>query len=263
MSLRPAEWKCFVIVSRDIQRGENGGLISERDVAARTSLALRHVQAALKSLVEERGLLGRKPKSGSTTEYFLPFRFRGGDRIPTGIQLEPVKCIPRGKQSTENCIPTGEQNCIPTGEQHLNYLESSENTHQNSGGLKQEGPVVRVETPPFESAIGKAAAEIHDRHPAVRRCGPGEVQKLLRAIAGRVRSPDRLKLLDTINENHRQWCASHQWTKDGGEFSKGLDNWLAPTKERYLTRPGKASPAMLPAPEYQSAEDYLRRMENE
>ncbi len=145
MSLRPAEWKCFVVVSRSIQRGENGGLISEREVARRTGLALRHVTAALDSLVNERALLGRKCKSGSTTEYYLPFHFRGNDRIPTGIQSGPVSCIPRGKQSRANCIPTGEQNCIPTGEHHLNYLESSENTHQNSGATDS------VASPPEET----------------------------------------------------------------------------------------------------------------
>jgi len=42
-----------------------------------------------------------------------------------------------------------------------------------------------------------------------------------------------------------------------------LDNWLAPTMERYLTQPGQASAALTPATEYQSAEEYLRRVENE
>ena len=28
--------------------------------------------------------------------------------------------------------------------------------------------------------------------------------------------------------------------KDNGEFAKGLDNWLAPTKERFLTQPEPA-----------------------
>jgi len=121
---------------------------------------------------------------------------------------------------------------------------------------------VRVLTS-LEGKIANVAREIHDRHPAVRRCGPAEVRKLLKSIAGRARSPDRLALLDTVNENHRLWCASYQWTKDGGEFAKGLDNWLAPTMERYLTQPGQASAALTPATEYQSAEEYLRRVENE
>ncbi len=116
---------------------------------------------------------------------------------------------------------------------------------------------------PLGGKIAGTAREIHSRHPAVRRCGPTEVRKLLETIVKRIRSADRLALLDTVNQNHRLWCASFQWTKDGGEFAKGLDNWLAPTKERYLTQPGQPSQAIPPAAEYQSAEEYLRRVENE
>jgi len=94
---------------------------------------------------------------------------------------------------------------------------------------------------PLDAKIHETARAIHDRHPAVRRCGVGEVSKALAAITKRASAKDKLALLDTINENHREWCACEQWTKDGGEFSKGLDNWLAPTKERYLTQPEQAT----------------------
>ena len=96
------------------------------------------------------------------------------------------------------------------------------------------------ELSPLEAKVEEVARAIHERHPAVRRCGIVEVRKLLTAILKRSLAADRLALLDTINENHRELCASEQWTKDGCEFAKGLDNWLAPTKERYLTQPPAA-----------------------
>jgi len=93
---------------------------------------------------------------------------------------------------------------------------------------------------PLDGKIHETARTIHERHPAVRRCGIGEVRKLLTAITSRAPAKERLSLLDAIDNNHADWCASEQWTKDGGEFAKGLDNWLAPTKERYLNVPEAA-----------------------
>jgi hypothetical protein len=90
---------------------------------------------------------------------------------------------------------------------------------------------------PLEAKIQETARSIHGRHPAIRRCGIAEVRKSLDTICNRAKAPERLTLLDTINTNHRAWCETEQWVKDGGEFSKGLENWLAPTKERYLTAP--------------------------
>jgi hypothetical protein len=34
-------------------------------------------------------------------------------------------------------------------------------------------------------------------------------------------------------------CASEDWRKDG--FAKGLENWLAPTKERYDVEPPESA----------------------
>lgn len=115
---------------------------------------------------------------------------------------------------------------------------------------KKENPLPSTASPspaglevlsPLEAILEETARAIHGRHPAVRRCGLGEVRKALAAIARRAPAADRLALLGTINENHCLWCASEQWTKDGGEFAKGLDNWLAPTKERFLAQPEQAN----------------------
>ena len=95
-------------------------------------------------------------------------------------------------------------------------------------------------TPPTPSKLEIVAGEIHQRHPHFRRdCGPVEVRKHLNAILqhGKKNSskpwPGDDLVLDFINRNHANWCNSPMWTKDDGEFAKGLSNWLAPTMGRY------------------------------
>ncbi len=81
------------------------------------------------------------------------------------------------------------------------------------------------------------AARIHERHPAVRRCGPKEVEDALLKIVRKLPKAQRVPKLEAIDRNHECWCKSEQWCKDGGEYAKGLDNWLAPTMGRYDTPP--------------------------
>ena len=132
--------------------------------------------------------------------------------------------------------------------------EGISDTVSRKGGMKSLTPI--------EAKIATVAGEIHERHPPVRRCGPGEVRRKLQNIVRSVRAPDRMSLLDTINENHRLWCGDHEWTKDGGQFAKGLDNWLAPSMDRYLTRPAK--PVAIPSQsQIPYAEDYIRRIQAE
>src|SRR5712691_5976467 len=46
MSLRPAELKCYLVVTRAIQRDRNGGKIAERQVLQRAGVSLRHAHDA-------------------------------------------------------------------------------------------------------------------------------------------------------------------------------------------------------------------------
>lgn len=91
----------------------------------------------------------------------------------------------------------------------------------------------RNQTDPVVSGV---AANIHGRHPAVRRdCGVAAIQKSLQAIL-RHREISKHQLqsyLARLDRNHAAWCATEQWKKDGGQYAKGLENWLAPTHERY------------------------------
>lgn len=85
----------------------------------------------------------------------------------------------------------------------------------------------------LEIAVLEFSERIHRRHPEVRRCGIGEVQDKLRTIVRKVPRADKLNTLKYIDLQHEAWCATEAWTKEGGQYAKGLDNWLAPTKRRW------------------------------
>lgn len=86
---------------------------------------------------------------------------------------------------------------------------------------------------PLDEAIRSAATEMHDRHPAKRRCGIKEVESRIRAIVRRLPNAEKIPKVQKINANHAAWCQTEGWLKEDGEYAKGLDNWLAPTKGRY------------------------------
>jgi hypothetical protein len=80
--------------------------------------------------------------------------------------------------------------------------------------------------------------------PGWRMSRVGEATKHLLSIIRKLTKPERTLKLEQIDRNHEAWCLTESWTKDGGEYSKGLNNWLAPTMGRYgLQPPARASPA--------------------
>ena len=48
---------------------------------------------------------------------------------------------------------------------------------------------------------------------------------------------ERLAKLHSIDDIHAEWCASQDWQKDGGQFAKGLENWLSPSGEYFNISP--------------------------
>jgi hypothetical protein len=88
--------------------------------------------------------------------------------------------------------------------------------------------------------VHRLAERIHSRHPKVRRdIGVAQVERKLTAILRHQLVPvhEREAYLERIDRNHAALCASEAWQKDSGQFAKGLENWLAPTNERYLCGP--------------------------
>lgn len=90
---------------------------------------------------------------------------------------------------------------------------------------------------PLEAAISEVAARLCARHPPKRSCTKAEAEKQLRGIVKKIPSPERIGLLQTIDENHRDWCETASWRKEAGEYAKGLFNWLAPTMRRWADPP--------------------------
>lgn len=94
----------------------------------------------------------------------------------------------------------------------------------------------------FVEEIHNTATLIHDRHPVLRRdIGMGAIEKKLLTICRRHPKSKRFDILREVNQNHEASCAGEGWTKQGGEFAKSLDNWLAPTMERWAVKPSSAT----------------------
>ncbi len=96
--------------------------------------------------------------------------------------------------------------------------------------------------PQIREAIARVAARIHERHPSAfgrRDLSAAGVERKLAAILKQKSIPanEQEDYIEQIDRNHAALCASEGWRKEGGEFAKGLENWLAPSKERYTVAP--------------------------
>ncbi len=99
----------------------------------------------------------------------------------------------------------------------------------------------KKKNPPYPPAVARVAREILARHPEQRRdIGLGTVATKLAAII-REKNGDGEQELERINRNHAAWCSSSDWTKEDGQYAKGLGNWLAPTMGRFDAAPAPAS----------------------
>ncbi len=96
--------------------------------------------------------------------------------------------------------------------------------------------------PTEDEIVSETAKRLCVRHPPKRTCSPGEARKALKAIIGKLPKAQRTAKLEFIDNNHQCWCKSEDWAKDGGEYAKGLANWLAPTMGRYDMLPPPRAP---------------------
>jgi hypothetical protein len=81
--------------------------------------------------------------------------------------------------------------------------------------------------------ISELASNLCARHPKVRTCFPGEAVKKLNQIFALFPKAEWPALADRIDAMHKAKCVSPDWTKDGGQFSNGLRNWLDPVSEKW------------------------------
>jgi hypothetical protein len=94
------------------------------------------------------------------------------------------------------------------------------------------------------------------------------VRKKLEAILKHKRVPrsEQLAYLDRVDRNHAALCAGEAWRKEDGQYAKGLEGWLSPTKERYEITPEPsaepyAQPSGLKSIDQLRAERDQRRLE--
>jgi hypothetical protein len=102
----------------------------------------------------------------------------------------------------------------------------------------QNGSVKNGKASHIQEAIRHFAGQIYARHPngyGRRDCSAAQVERKLVAILKhqRIPSPEQREYLAGIDRNHAAACASEAWQKEGGQYAKGLENWLAPTRGRY------------------------------
>ncbi len=114
--------------------------------------------------------------------------------------------------------------------------------------------------PPWEHELKSIAGRIHQRHPA-RKCSLKIVEQKLKSICKALPATERVKQLRNIDRRHEKWCRSVDWTKNDGEFVKGLEAWLNPARRLWENEPRETSKPQRPLePVYEDATQYRQRI---
>jgi hypothetical protein len=107
-------------------------------------------------------------------------------------------------------------------------------------------PARTVSRKPYADVLEQVARSIHDRHPngfERRNLSAAAVEKKLGTILKyrRVSTAEAEAYLRRIDRNHVGACASDGWTKDGGQYAKGLRGWLSTREELYDVEPAMSA----------------------
>jgi hypothetical protein len=98
---------------------------------------------------------------------------------------------------------------------------------------------------PYQDVLQEVSRSIHARHPAEfrrRNLSEADVMKRLEAILKYrcIPAAEAEACLRRIDRNHAAACESEGWRKDGGQFAKGLRNYLSPREGEYDIEPTTA-----------------------
>lgn len=100
-----------------------------------------------------------------------------------------------------------------------------------------------------DPVIESLAITLCSRHPKPRTCYPGEAVAKLKKIFSLFPKSEWSQLAERIDAKHSAECRSQGWQKDGGEYAKGLTNWLDPkVREKWAVQsgaPASAEPTMV------------------
>jgi uncharacterized protein YdaU (DUF1376 family) len=119
---------------------------------------------------------------------------------------------------------------------HLSMFSESMGQFDDPPGQAPPDPAEPISYPAIEFA-----SRIHKNHPSVRRgMSASSVVTALQKIAKKLKlktAEQKQTAFSEITDRHERWCRTRQWTKDGGEYAKGLANWLSTANDLYLTDP--------------------------
>jgi hypothetical protein len=61
------------------------------------------------------------------------------------------------------------------------------------------------------------------------------VKKKLHPVFAKIVKSEQPGLSDQIDREHDSMCSSEQWQKNGGEYAKGLKNWISANADRWAS----------------------------
>lgn len=151
MSLKPAELRVYLVIAHSIQKDRHAGLLSDRQIAKRAGIGVRHVCRGKKRLLLD-GKIIVEVQPGRTAKYRLPHGWKTTNCVPVGIQLaEP--------EHGANCAPEGIQHCAPVGIQTLESLD-----HHQRRKKKREVPAVDFSGTDDEKPENRLKRRLTARH---------------------------------------------------------------------------------------------------
>ena len=118
---------------------------------------------------------------------------------------------------------------------------ASANTPQTpqapGGAVTLFGEEISATPEAWKVAVKTTAKNIHARHPVFRKCALEKVEEKLTTITKALPLQERISCLEYIDSQHRLHCESVDWTKNGGEFVKGLEPFLNPRTRMWENTP--------------------------
>lgn len=199
----------------------DGQLPSIPDICWKLKLSSKKVAAAIAHL-NESGLLDQDGQS------FAPHNW-AARQYKSDLSTDRVKRFRAVSRNGKPALPKQEDDVAETAPEA--EAEQSRADTDRADATKE--------------ALERIAAEIKERHPPLRSDLTVEgVKTKLRSIVKykKTHKPEWIALWEKINANHREVCASYDWTKENGTWAKGLEKWLAPTMGRYDVGTGDAAP---------------------
>ena len=223
------------------------GPISENILAIKCGMPLEDFREAVEDLVTNGRLV-----ADEDGVLYVPRMARDGDICRVRSEAGQQGGLAKAKQNSSKTpsktlanvpdLPPSKQ-AGKTPSKPLTSDSDSGSKEEKGSGEKQGDPPPEPPTPPeepkseFDTELEDVVRAIHRRHPAPRSCGPAVIRDRLRKIAKGHPEGEQIAVINAIDKRHAAWCATDAWTKDGGEYAKGLENWLAPTMLRYADDP--------------------------